>query len=136
MGGALEGALCGKRSIALSFGSKDPQPDAVIEAACVRAVKFVEWLCANWDPAVEVYNINVPMIEAVSNCPVVFTTPTRSYWSKGSLFVKESDTSSATEERGDSDLAGRKRSFRWHPDLSDINKAAMESPARRRSLGF
>ncbi|KAK4910027.1 putative tubulin--tyrosine ligase pby1, partial [Elasticomyces elasticus] len=41
VGGALEAVFCGKRGIAISFGSKDPQSDEVIAAAARLAVRLV-----------------------------------------------------------------------------------------------
>jgi 5'/3'-nucleotidase SurE len=128
VGGALEGALCGKPAISVSFGSKDPQPSDIIEAACTRTIKLVEWLCEHWDPAVEVYNLNVPMLPAVSQCSIVFTKPCQNYWSKGSLFVNEKPQAgecNGVESNGTS--KDWQQSFKWHPELSDIKKAAMRS---------
>ncbi|KAK5174248.1 putative tubulin--tyrosine ligase pby1 [Saxophila tyrrhenica] len=116
VGGALEGALCGKRSISLSFGSKDPQPEAIVGAACDRAVSLIEMLYRRWDPEVELYNINIPMIETIDKCPAVFTVPCPTYWSRGSLFAEDKSSSNSFE-----------RQFRWAPELSEIQQAAKRS---------
>ena len=128
VGGALEGALCGKRSISLSFGSKDPQPSTIIEAACRRAVHLVESLCARWNPDVELYNINIPMVVSVGSCPAVYTVPCRSYWSKGSLFEEQHPEPGYPGSDKSIPLPiGTKRYFKWQPELSDIRTAAATS---------
>lgn len=95
VGGALEGALAGVRSVALSFASKDPQPRDIVDAACKTAVRVIEALAAGfsvhsrgriptWDDGVELYSVNVPMIPTVETAPVVATTPSRVLWSTSS----------------------------------------------------
>ena len=128
VGGALEGALCGKKSISLSFGSKDPQPLATIAAACRRAVVLIERLYQGWNPAVELYNVNIPMIESVSSCPAVFAVPSNSYWTKGSLFVEhEVECGADCYVSGINKGHKSKRCFKWSPEFSDIRRAVERS---------
>lgn len=125
VGGAMEGALCGVKAVALSFGSKDPQPDSVISDACARSVALIEELHGAWAADAEVYSINVPMISDVATCPSRYTTLAANRWSKGSLF------SAAAAAPGDSDAEkaalSRTLHFRWAPDLSDVHQAAERS---------
>ncbi|EAW08361.1 5'/3'-nucleotidase SurE [Aspergillus clavatus NRRL 1] len=88
VGGALEAAICGKRGIAISFGSKDEQPAPVIRAAARLAVRIVNHLARNWDPRVELYNINVPMRDDVESRPVRYTHTLPYYWSTGCLYAE------------------------------------------------
>jgi len=88
VGGALEAVLCGKRGIAISFGSKDPQPADIIEAAARLAVRTVDHLWRNWDERVELYNINVPMRIDVETRPVLYTRTLPYYWSRGCLYTE------------------------------------------------
>ncbi|EQB57523.1 hypothetical protein CGLO_02336 [Colletotrichum gloeosporioides Cg-14] len=99
----MEAAQCGRRAVALSFGSKEPQPDGIIRAACVRAAALVGELAADWHPGVEVYSVNVPM------------------WVTGGLF---------SPAAADPEKAALKREyrFRWAPQLADVKKQAEESP--------
>lgn len=126
VGGALEGAICGKKSISLSFGSKEPQPADIIKNACRRAVQIAESLYARWNPAVELYNINVPMTASADTCPAVFTIPSRSYWSKASLFEEDRHLANGPPHSNGTSSLG-KRYFKWTPELSDIRKAAKTS---------
>lgn len=88
VGGALEAVFCGQRGIAISFGSKDPQPSQIIDAAARLAVKVVGYLWRNWDERVEVYNINIPMREDVETRPVLWTRTLPYYWSRGCLYAE------------------------------------------------
>ena len=89
----MEAALCDKRAIALSFGSKEKQPLKTIEAACALSVRLVEHLAQEWHAGVEFYNVNVPMVANVEKRPVYHGTSSRVCWSKSSLFreLKELD---------------------------------------------
>ena len=128
VGGALEGALCGKRSISVSFGSKDPQPAALIHAACRRTVSLIEYLTANWNSAVELYNVNVPMVESVETCQAEFTIPCRSYWKNGRLFSEHLHENGFVEPRLPYLSHGSsKRQFQWQPNLCDVVEAAKNS---------
>ncbi|KAF7157221.1 hypothetical protein CNMCM6106_002466 [Aspergillus hiratsukae] len=92
VGGALEAAICGKRGIAISFGSKDEQPIEVIRAAARLAVRVVNHLYQNWDERVELYNLNVPMRADVETRPVRYTRTLPYYWSKGCLYAEVSQS--------------------------------------------
>ncbi|KAF9879676.1 TTL domain-containing protein [Colletotrichum karsti] len=121
VGGAMEAAQCGRRAVALSFGSKEPQPDHVIRAACARATALIGDLAAEWHPEVEVYSINVPMVADVAERPVRTTTTAQGRWVTGGLF---------SPMIADPEKAALKREyqFRWAPQLADIKKQAEESP--------
>ncbi|KAL2799363.1 sure-like protein [Aspergillus keveii] len=88
VGGALEAATCGKRGIAVSFGSKDEQPMEIIQAAARLAVKIIHHLYKNWDERVELYNLNIPMREDVESRPVLYTRTLPYYWSHGCLYAE------------------------------------------------
>lgn len=88
VGGALEAATCGKRGIAISFGSKDEQPLDIIEAAARLAVRIVHHLYENWDDRVELYNLNIPMRLDVETRPVLYTRTLPYYWSRGYLYAE------------------------------------------------
>ncbi|KAL2871061.1 5'/3'-nucleotidase SurE [Aspergillus lucknowensis] len=88
VGGALEAATCGKRGIAISFGSKDEQPMDIIQAAARLAVRIVDHLYKNWDERVELYNLNIPMREDVETRPVLYTRTLPYYWARGYLYAE------------------------------------------------
>ena len=147
VGGALEAATCGKRGIAISFGSKDPQPAETIGAAARLAVRVVEYLARNWDERVELYNLNIPMREDVEGRPVRYTKALPYYWARGYLYSEISAdenghgheglcngeskklVNGTTNGTGPSQPASglKKRSFKWAAELSDMKKALQAS---------
>ncbi|OHF03565.1 TTL domain-containing protein [Colletotrichum orchidophilum] len=122
VGGAMEAAQCGRRAVALSFGSKEAQPAKIIRAACERAVALVEDLARTWHRDVEVYSVNVPMVADIADRPVRMTTTAHGRWITGGLFSPVVD---ADPEKL---AASRTYQFRWAPQLADIKRQAEESP--------
>lgn len=149
VGGALEAATCGKRGIAISFGSKDPQPLEIIQAAARQAVRVVQYLMRNWDARVELYNLNIPMRVDVEAQPVRYTRALPYYWARGDLYKEEPVSASAptsgpvvngTSHEHDDLCNGesiavngttrpslKQRSFKWAAELSDMKKALQAS---------
>jgi 5'/3'-nucleotidase SurE len=127
VGGALEAANCGHKAVALSFTSKEKQPVRVIEAASRHSVRLIEHLYLKWPKAVELFNINIPMLEDVESRPTAYSRSLASYWSKGSLY-QEVATPSPEELLVNGRTKGsRLRRFNWAPELSDIKKASATS---------
>jgi 5'/3'-nucleotidase SurE len=149
VGGALEAVFCSKRGIAISFGSKDPQPMDVIEAAARLAVRTVDHLWRNWDERVELYNINVPMRIDVETRPVLYTRTLPYYWSRGCLYAEAGEAKSKMVNGATNGVNGvsehcngthvnggnghvehprrKERHFKWSADLSDMKKRLQES---------
>jgi 5'/3'-nucleotidase SurE len=149
VGGALEAVFCSKRGIAISFGSKDPQPMDIIEAAARLAVRTVDHLWRNWDERVELYNINVPMRIDVETQPVLYTRTLPYYWSRGCLYAEAGEAKSkmvngttngvngVSEHCNGTHVNGvnghvehprrKERHFKWSADLSDMKKRLQES---------
>jgi 5'/3'-nucleotidase SurE len=149
VGGALEAVFCGKRAIAISFGSKDEQPADIINAAARLAVRVVEHLSSHWDERVELYNINVPMRVDVEERPVLYTRTLPYYWNRGCLYAEEgvgkkvvngvngvncvhvngetNDKTNGVLVNGHGSAPGRQRQFKWSADLTDMKKTLQES---------
>jgi 5'/3'-nucleotidase SurE len=137
VGGALEAVFCGKRGIAISFGSKDEQPADVIAAAARLAVRVVGFLYKNWDERVELYNINVPMRVDVEERPVIYTRTLPYYWNRGCLYAEDLGKKGVNGVNGavngevngvnGHEVKSRKRQFKWSADLSDMKKTMQES---------
>lgn len=154
VGGALEAVFCGKRGVAISFGSKDPQPAEVISAAARLAVRIVDHLHHHWDERVELYNINIPMRIDVESQPVLYTRTLPYYWSRGCLYAESgaggegkmvngtgltNGVNGVSKEKcnGVSAVNGvnghvehprrKERHFKWSADLSDMKKRLQES---------
>ena len=151
VGGAMEAAVCQKRAIALSFAfwSRDHQPD-VIAAACKHSVKLIEHLVGNWGRDVDVYSINVPLVDGVESSKVMYTNALQNHWTGGSSFQEieaenettdpqtqerlirssegESDSVERTELSEATDLKPSKHKwFKWAPQFGDVQKSVKES---------
>jgi tubulin--tyrosine ligase len=117
VGGALEAAVCGKRSIALSYAFFDRNHDPEIIAGASRAsVRVIENLAKNWNKEVGLYTVNVPLLEGVEKTKVLWTHMLQNQWSSGSCFtevdVPDSEDRDAEEEevairRAESDATHR-----------------------------
>lgn len=159
LGGALEAAACGKRAIALSYAffSRNHDPE-IVAGASRHSVKVIEALAKQWpaDGAVDVYSVNVPLVEGVEQAKTVFAPMLQNYWTPGlSAFeaveaevsedgVEEEERIRRAEEQanGHSAVAGSKkgengeegsgghehRHFKWAPQLGDVMKSTGEAP--------
>ena len=87
VGGAMEAATFRKKAIALSYAffSRDHDPN-VIAAASRHSVKLIEYLYQNWGSDVELYSINVPLVEGVESRKVLYTYSLENYWKSSSTF--------------------------------------------------
>ncbi|KPI41207.1 putative tubulin--tyrosine ligase PBY1 [Cyphellophora attinorum] len=138
LGAALEGAVNGYRSIALSFAfdSQDHDIDIITEAAKL-SVRLVEKFAREWAEDVHVYSINVPVRKGVSNNKILYTEMIQNKWSSGSSYREvpagESDAAANAEERkirenehtnGDSNATAKNspkhRTFKWAPHFQDV----------------
>lgn len=147
----MEAAVCQKRAIALSFAfwSRDHQPD-VIAAACKHSVKLIEHLAGNWGRDVDLYSINVPLVDGVESSKVMYTNALQNHWTGGSSFqeieAENEATDPQTQERlirsseGESDSVERTelskltdlkpskhKWFKWAPQFGDVQKSVKES---------
>ncbi|KAE8151878.1 sure-like protein [Aspergillus avenaceus] len=132
VGGALEAANCSKRAIAVSFGSKDPQPQDTICAASRLAVRVVNHLSNHWDPQVELYNINVPMRTDVETRPVEWTRALPYYWNRGCMYAEvEGDKVNGHADNAVNGNSShpKERDFVWSADMSYMKKALQASPS-------
>lgn len=150
LGGALEAAACGVKAIALSYAffSRNHDPD-IVAGASRHSVRVVEALVRDWpnDGSVDVYSVNVPLVEGVEGAKTVFAPLLQNYWTKGmSAFEPvEGEPEGAEEEEekirlgeiegakgsagnGEQKTAGHEhRHFKWAPQLGDVMKATEEA---------
>jgi len=152
IGGAMEGAVCGKHSIALSYAFSSRNHDPVVIAEASRhSVKLIEYLCANWADGVDLYSVNVPLEPGVSQNKILYTDMLINKWSSGSCFqvadpvaaddpeLDEQRLRIASETTGKQpDLTSGKPSqtrtrfqhkhFKWAPSLQDVYRSVEENP--------
>ncbi|KAK5652753.1 hypothetical protein OQA88_9606 [Cercophora sp. LCS_1] len=148
LGGALEAAVCKRRAIALSYAffSRNHDP-VVIRAAGRRSVKVIEALWRDWpeDGSVDLYSVNVPLVEEVESKDVLFTGMLQNYWGEGSCFtevdgsvdgeaedeerIREAEGSPEKEEAGEGKLKPhRHKHFKWSPRFTDVYRSVDEAP--------
>lgn len=137
IGGAMEAAVCGKRAIALSYAFHNRNHDpVVIKGASKASVKIVEHLHQNWAEDVDLFSVNVPLIEGIDgpDTKILYTPMLQNYWSSGSSFEpvdaeddlgpEESEHKIREEgEHGDdeSEKKGiRHLKFKWAPNFQDV----------------
>ncbi|KAI9734332.1 MAG: hypothetical protein M1834_002438 [Cirrosporium novae-zelandiae] len=145
IGGALEGAICRKKAIAVSYAffSRNHDPE-IIAGASKLSVKLVEYLYNNWGKDVDLYSINVPLVEDVGNHKIMYADMLQNYWSAGSSFQEvepeEGNEDPAQMEReireegeGTPDPDGKKnirnshKHFKWAPQFHDVYQSVEES---------
>ncbi|KAK7992205.1 hypothetical protein PG988_000999 [Apiospora saccharicola] len=153
LGGALEAAVCRKKAIAVSYAffSRNHDPD-IIEGASAHSVRVIESLYRQWpsDTSVDLYSVNVPLVEGVGKNKTLFTEMLQNYWSLGSSCFTEVEGSVGDEDEeeyriregeGHEGVASQKaskevengngythRHFKWSPSFTDVYNSVEQSP--------
>lgn len=85
IGGAMEAACCGFKAVALSFAfDKEVRyKREYIEAGCRLGARLSEHLLQNWDQGVDLYNVNIPLVENLESNKVYWTSILQNYWRSG-----------------------------------------------------
>ena len=148
LGGAIEAAVCKRRAIALSYAFFTRNHDPVIIAAASRqSVKVIEALWAQWptDGSIDLYSVNVPLLENLEKGKVLWTGMLQNYWGEGSCFTevegsvdgKEADEERIREEEVMADSAEQPpvqgkphthKHFKWSPRFTDVYRSVDEAP--------
>lgn len=149
IGAAMEGAVCGRRSIALSyaFSSRNHDPVVIAEASA-HSVRLIEYLCANWADGVDLYSVNVPLEPGVSRNKILYTDMLINKWSSGSCFQVTDPVGDGDPEleekrlRIASETAGQQpepvsdkprqtrlqhKHFKWAPSFQDVYRSVEEN---------
>jgi tubulin--tyrosine ligase len=83
----MEAAVCGVKSIALSYAFFDRNHDAtIISGASELSAKLIQYLYDNWDPNTHLYTVNVPLVENVGSRKILWTHMLQNRWKSGSCF--------------------------------------------------
>lgn len=142
IGGAMEGAVCGFKSIALSFAFDSREHDAeIIAAASKVSTRLIEKFVSEWPEDVHLYSINVPVRKSVENAKILYTDMLQNQWVNGSSFTElpeeEKDADPNVEEKKirsgennesnekDSEVSGKRKhvTFKWSPQFADVKRA-------------
>lgn len=147
LGGALEGAICNYKAIAISyaFSSRQHDPEIIMEAS-KHSTKLIDHLYQHWEGPADVYSINVPLEKGVSSQKILYTNMLQNRWAPGhSSFVpidaENSDEGAARQEHnlrtsGELEISTgvkasppkcQPRRFRWAPPFGDIAKSVQEN---------
>ena len=129
LGGALEAAVCKRKAIAISYAffSRNHDP-AIIAGASKLSVRLIEHLYKNWGKDVDLYSVNVPLVENIETKKVMWTHMLQNYWSPESCFQEVED------EEGDADEEEQK--IREERGLSEQNGANGETTTRHKHKHF
>ncbi|KAL2187326.1 sure-like protein [Thermothelomyces heterothallicus CBS 203.75] len=149
LGGALEAAVCRHRAVALSYAFFTRNHDtSIIEKASRQSVRVIEALVRDWpdDGSVDLYSVNVPLLEGLEEGKVLFTPMLQNYWGPGSCFTEvdgsvdgeDEDEERIREDEGqveEDNLDGpggaachTHKHFKWSPRFADVYKSVDEAP--------
>jgi 5'/3'-nucleotidase SurE len=144
LGGALEAAVCRRKAIALSYAffSRNHDPE-IIAGASKLSVRLIEYLYANWGDGVDLYSVNVPLVEGVDDRKVLWTSMLQNYWKAGSCFqeIEDEEGSAGEEEQRIRESEGqpeensgegsasryKHKHFKWAPRFADVYKSVEEA---------
>jgi tubulin--tyrosine ligase len=143
LGGALEAAVCKRRAIALSYAffSRNHDPE-IIAGASKLSVRLIEHLYENWGPDVDLYSVNVPLVEKVNERKVLWTNMLQNYWGAGSCFQEVEDEEGDADEEEQRIREGegepekgaeesitrhKHKHFKWAPRFTDVYKSVEEA---------
>ncbi|KAJ9133071.1 Sure-like protein [Pleurostoma richardsiae] len=150
LGGALEAAACKRRAIAVSYAffSRNHDP-AIVAAASRHSVRVVEALARQWpeDGSVDLYSVNVPLVEGVEARKTVWAGMLQNYWGEGSCFqevegsvgeggeeeerIREGIDGEVEEKKGGGGEGGgghTHKHFKWAPRFTDVYRSVDEAP--------
>lgn len=144
LGGAMEGALCQKKAIALSFAYSPGEhiPERIV-GACKHSVNLIQYLYDHWAKDIDMYSINVPLVDDVGTHKILYTHTLQNYWTSGSSYQEvsatEDDLCPETREKEireseetnkdvfNSTTYHKHRNFKWAPRFSDIRLSVKNS---------
>ena len=146
LGGALEAAVCKRKAIALSYAffSRNHDPD-IIAGASALSVRVIQNLYDNWGEGVDLYSVNVPLVENVGERKVMWTNMLQNYWSEGSCFQEVEDEEPDVNEEeqrireaeempesgngeGQKQVSRLKhKHFKWAPRFTDVYESVEKS---------
>ncbi|KAH6616978.1 survival protein sure-like phosphatase/nucleotidase, partial [Chaetomium tenue] len=152
LGGALEAAVCKHRAVALSYAFFSRNHDtSIIEKATRQGVRVIEALVREWpgDGSVDLYSVNVPLLEGLEEGKVLYTPMLQNYWGAGSCFtevggsvdgeaeeeerIREGEGKVEEEDGGDdagegSSACHTHKHFKWSPRFTDVYQSVEEAP--------
>lgn len=86
------------------------------------SVRLISYLYDHWDQEVDLYSINIPLLDNVDSKPLFWSKVFPNFWSSGSC-LDEVDT----KGDGAHDNGRQQRKFKWAPKLDTLTKAIEDS---------
>jgi tubulin---tyrosine ligase len=142
IGGAMEAAMSGVKSIALSYAFDSREHDLeIISEASKLSTRLIEKLASQWPDDVHLYSINVPLRKGVAGSKIVYTEMMQNRWADGSSFTElpadadDKDPNQeeqkiredgAVSENGAPRAARAHRKFKWAPNFADVRKSVLD----------
>lgn len=143
MGGALEAAICKRKAIALSYAffSRNHDPE-IIASASRLSLQIIEHLYKNWGENVDLYSVNVPLVENVETKKVMWTSMLQNYWGEGSCFQEVEDEEGGADEEeskirereGEAEdvpaekvIRHKHKHFKWAPRFTDVYESVKKA---------
>lgn len=106
----MEAAVCGVKSIALSYAFFDRNHDAgIISGASELSAKLIQYLFDNWDSNTHLYTVNVPLVEKVGDRKILWTNMLQNKWTSNSCFQVVEVPSEADDTPSDIESQIRKQ---------------------------
>ncbi|KAJ9610858.1 putative tubulin--tyrosine ligase pby1 [Cladophialophora chaetospira] len=143
IGGAMEAAMNGVKSIALSYAFDSREHDIdIISQASRLSTRLIEKLAKQWPDDVHLYSINVPLRNGVEKNKIVYTEMLQNRWHSGSSFTElpeDADDEDPNQEEqiiretgevnGNGAPSTRKahRKFKWSPNFADVRKSVSDA---------
>ncbi|RMZ87810.1 hypothetical protein DV736_g4966, partial [Chaetothyriales sp. CBS 134916] len=139
LGAAMEGAINGKRSIALSYAFDSREHDLeVIKEASELSTRLVEKFVKEWPDDVHLYSINVPLRKGVTDAKIVYAEMIQNQWVSGSTYdetpedTRNADPANEEHNIRESEELNRDTpaktgirdhvTYKWAPKFVDIRK--------------
>jgi tubulin--tyrosine ligase len=145
----MEAAVCGVKSIALSYAFFDRNHDAaIISDASELSARLIQHLYDKWDSETHLYTVNVPLVDKVGERKILWTNMLQNTWRSGSCFqvidVPDADSEYQIRKQesrdepesgssgGDEQLDGKHmryshKHFKWAPSFKDVYESVEES---------
>ena len=122
VGAAMESVITGDtKAIAVSWAYYDGRkivPSKLMKMASMRTTQIIAHLIDNWDNETDIYSINIPLVDELSNLTKIFYAPIwENRWTAifNGPHIREPIKGSVIEDGRDNESI----SFNWSPDFNN-----------------
>ena len=127
VGAAMESVICDDvKAVAVSWAYYDNRkivPAKLMKMASIRSTQIIAHLFENWDPEVDFYSVNVPLVDELSGSTKIFYAPVwENRWTAifNGPHIREPAGNSQIEDGNESNMI----TFRWAPDFKNHRNSA------------